>query len=187
MLAAQANDLARHQHQLAAEQVVGGHAVFQAVHAAGILRHVAADRAGDLRGRIGRIVEAGMLDRLRDGEIGHAGFDHGDAVREIDLADAVELGHAEKHAVGERQRAARQRGAGPARHHLDALGVTEGEHPAAPAQWSRAAPPPSETADRRSAHRIHRAASPAQRRSRLSPARWRAAPSTMRSRRASTA
>ena len=71
-----------------------------------------------------------MLDRLRDGEIGHAGFDHGDAVREIDLADAVEFGHAEKHAVGERQRAARQRRAGPARHDLDALGVTEGEHPA---------------------------------------------------------
>ncbi|MGY4348333.1 hypothetical protein ACVWXM_004800 [Bradyrhizobium sp. GM7.3] len=48
-LAADAQDLAAHQHDLAAEHVVGGHAVFQAVHAAGILRDIAADRAGDLR------------------------------------------------------------------------------------------------------------------------------------------
>ena len=121
MLAAEANDLAGDEHQFAAEQVVGGHAVFEAVDAAGILRHVAADAAGDLRGRIGRVVEAGVLDRLRHREIGHAGLDHGDAVGEVDLADAVELGHAEENAVGQRQGAARKRGAGPARHHLDAL------------------------------------------------------------------
>ena len=130
MLAADADDLARHQHQLAAQQVVGGHAVFEAVHAAGILRHVAADGAGDLRGRIGRVVEAGVLDRLRDREIGHARLDHRDAVGEVDLADAVELGHAEQHAVHERQRAAGERGAGPARHHLDALRMAEREHAA---------------------------------------------------------
>src|SRR6516165_7698854 len=52
------------------------------------------------------------------------------AVGEVDLADAVELGHAEKDAVDERQRAARERGAGPARHHLDAFGVAEREHAA---------------------------------------------------------
>ena len=49
--AADPQDFARHQHDLAAEHVVGGHAVFQAVHAAGILRDIAADRAGDLRRR----------------------------------------------------------------------------------------------------------------------------------------
>ena len=106
MLAADADDLARHQHQLAAEQVVGGHAVFEAVHAAGILRHVAADGAGDLRGRIRRVVEAGLLDRLGHRQVGHAGLDHGDAVGEVDLADAIELRHAEQHAVLQRQRAA---------------------------------------------------------------------------------
>ena len=58
MLAAEADDLAVHQHHLDAEHVVGGQAVFQAMHAAGILRDVAADRAGDLRGGIGGIVEA---------------------------------------------------------------------------------------------------------------------------------
>src|SRR5271156_3822336 len=43
--------LAGHQDQLAAEQIVGGHAVFETMHAAGIFRHIAADSAGDLRRR----------------------------------------------------------------------------------------------------------------------------------------
>src|SRR6266702_3135469 len=107
---AEPHDLARHEHQLTPEQVVGGHAVFEAVHAARILRHIAADRAGDLRGGIGRIVKAGGLDCLRDGESGDARFDDGEAVSEIDLADTIELGHAEKHAIGKGQRAARKRG-----------------------------------------------------------------------------
>ena len=128
VLAAEPQHLAGHQDQFAAEQVVGGHAVFEAMHAAGILRHIAADGAGDLRRRIGRVIEAGLLDRLRHREIGDAGLDHGDAVVEVDLADALELGHAEQHAVAERQRAARQRGPGPARHHLDAFAVAVGEH-----------------------------------------------------------
>ena len=125
MLAAKAQDFAGHQHQFAAEHIVGGHAVFEAVHAARIFRHVAADGAGDLRRRIGRIVEAVMFDRLRNREIGDAGLDHGDAIVEIDLADAVEFGHAEQHAVAERQGAARQRRSGTARHDLDALAVAK--------------------------------------------------------------
>ena len=91
------------------------------MHAAGILRDIAADRAGDLRGRIGRIVKSGMGDRLADGEIGHPGLGHHHAVVEIDLADALELAKAQQHAIGQRQRAAGQRGPGAARHHLDAL------------------------------------------------------------------
>ena len=43
---------------LDAQHIVGGEAVFQAMHAARILRHIAADRAGDLPGRIGRVIEA---------------------------------------------------------------------------------------------------------------------------------
>ena len=128
MLAAEAQHLAGHQHDLAAEHVVGGHAVFQAMHAAGILRHVAADGAGDLRGRVGRVIEARMRDGLADRQIGDARLDHGDAVVEVDLADAVELGHAEQHAVGERQRAARQRGSRAARHHLDAVSMAVAQH-----------------------------------------------------------
>ena len=44
-LAADAQDLARHQHDLAAEHVVGGHAVFQAVCATGIEGDVATNGA----------------------------------------------------------------------------------------------------------------------------------------------
>jgi hypothetical protein len=74
VLAAEPHHLAIHQHHLDAEHIVGGEAVFQAVHAAGIFRDIAADRAGDLRGRIGRVIEALLLDRGGDAEIGDAGL-----------------------------------------------------------------------------------------------------------------
>ena len=119
--AADAKDFPGHQHDLAPKHVVGGHAVFQAMHAARIFRDIAADRAGDLRRRIGRIVEPGVRNRLTDGEIGYPGFGHDHAVVEIDLADALEFAKAQQYGVRKRQRAARQRGAGTARHHLDAL------------------------------------------------------------------
>ena len=120
--------LAGYQHQFAAEHVVGGDAVFEAMHAAGIFRDVAADGAGDLRRRIRRVIEARVLTAWRDREIGDAGLDHGDAIVEIDGADAIEFGHAEQDAVAERQRAARQRGSRPARHHLDAFAVAIAQH-----------------------------------------------------------
>ncbi len=63
MLAAEADDLAVDHHDLEAEEVVGGEAVFEAVHAARILRDIAADRAGDLAGRVGRVIKPGALDR----------------------------------------------------------------------------------------------------------------------------
>ena len=96
--AADLDDLAGDQHDLAAEHIVGGHAVFQAMHAAGIFRDIAADRAGDLRRRIRRVIESGMRDRLADGEIGDAGLGHHHAVVEIDLADALEFAEAQQHA-----------------------------------------------------------------------------------------
>jgi len=55
------------------------------MHAAGILRDIAADRAGDLRRRIGCIIEPGMRNRLTDGEIGYPGLGHDYAVVEIVL------------------------------------------------------------------------------------------------------
>ena len=61
MLAAEPHHLAVDQHQLDAQHVVGGEPVFEAMHAARILGDVAADRAGDLARRIGRVVEACML------------------------------------------------------------------------------------------------------------------------------
>ena len=128
MAAAKPQDLAAHQNQFTAEHIVGGDAVFQAVNAARIFRHIAADGAGNLRRRIGRIIEARMIDRLRDRKIGDAWLDHRHPVLEIDGADALELGHAEQNAVAQRQRATGQRCPCPARHHLDAFAMAIGQH-----------------------------------------------------------
>ena len=52
---AEPNDLAVGQHHFETEHVVGGDAVFERVRSAGIGGHIAADGAGGLAGRIGRI------------------------------------------------------------------------------------------------------------------------------------
>ena len=89
------------------------------MHAAGVLGDIAADRAGDLRGRIRRVIKALRLDRLADREIGDARLHPGAAVLIVDLENAVELAHREQDAVLERHGAARKRGAAAARHDLD--------------------------------------------------------------------
>ena len=127
MRAAEPDDLAGHQHHFDAEHIIGGEAIFEAMHAAGIFGDIAADRAGDLRGGVGGVIKAPMLDRAGDRRIGDAGLDDGDAVVEIDLLDAVELHHRNKDAVLKRQGAAGQRGAGAARHDLDVVGMAPGK------------------------------------------------------------
>ena len=119
MLAAEPHDLALDRHHFDADHVVGREPVFEAMHAAGILGDIAADRAGDLARRIGRVIEAQALHGVGDAEIGHAGLSDDAAIGDIDLEDLVELAHAEKNAVGERQGAARERGSGAARDDLD--------------------------------------------------------------------
>ncbi len=91
-LAAQLDHRAIEQHQLDAQQIVGGYAIFQAVGAAGIHADIAADGAGQLRRRVGRIEETVGRDRVRDRQIGDAGLDDGGAVVEVDLQDAVHAG-----------------------------------------------------------------------------------------------
>ena len=108
MLAAEPDDLAIHQDHLDAEHIVGGQPIFQAVHAARIFRDIAADRAGDLRRRIGRIVKAVALDGLGDAEIGDARLRHHHPVHQIDFEDGVEAAQHEQHGVFQRQRATRQ-------------------------------------------------------------------------------
>ncbi len=128
MPAAEAHDLAVHHHDFEPQQVVGGKAVFQAMHAAGILRHVAADGTGDLAGGIGRVIEAAIGNRVRDGEIGNARLYDRAAILVIDLEDAVELAQPHQHAIGQRQRAAGERGAGAARHHLQLAPMAIAQH-----------------------------------------------------------
>ena len=119
--AAEAHHLAVDHHHLDAQDIVGGEAVFQAVHAARVLRDVAADRAGDLAGGIGRVIHAAVGDRIADGEVGDAWLHHGAAVVLVDLQNAVELAEAEQDTVLKRQRAARQGRSRAARHHADLL------------------------------------------------------------------
>ncbi len=127
-LAAETQARAIRQREFHAQQVVRGEAVFEAMQSAGILRDVAADGAGDLARGIGRVIEAVALHRAGDGGIGDARLDHHAAVFEVGLQDAIHAAEAEQDAVGPRQRPARQRGAGAARHDGHAHLVGEREH-----------------------------------------------------------
>ena len=98
------------------------------MHAAGILRHVAADGAGDLAGGIGGIVEPFTGDGMADRQVRYAWLHHRAAVLQIDFEDAVELAHAEQHAVAQRQRATGQRSPGAAWDHLDAARAAIAQH-----------------------------------------------------------
>ena len=73
------------QHGFDAEHVVDGDAVLQRVRPAGVGRHVAADRAGPLARRVGRIVIAGPLERVGQPDVDHARLHDGVAVAEVDL------------------------------------------------------------------------------------------------------
>ena len=119
MLAAEPDDLAVDHHHFDAEDIVGRKPVFEAVHAAGILGDIAADRAGDLARRVGRIVEAGPCTALVMPRLVTPGCATTQRLSTSISRMLVELAHAEQNAVGERQRAARERGPGAARHDFD--------------------------------------------------------------------
>ena len=130
LLAAQLDDRAVGQHDLQAADVVRGEAVLEAVRAAGVLGHVAADRAHDLRRRVGRVEVRGP-DRGRDGDVRHPGLADDALVLEVDLEDAAQPREHDEHAVLERQRPARQAAARAARHPRHArrvAGAHDGGH-----------------------------------------------------------
>jgi len=97
-----------------------GQAVLEAMHAARILGDIAAQRAGNLRRGIGRVIQAMRRRCLRDREVAHAGLDHRQAGQRIEVQDLVEAGQGEHDALGVRHRPARQAGARAARHHRHA-------------------------------------------------------------------
>ncbi|EDT02922.1 hypothetical protein BamIOP4010DRAFT_3543 [Burkholderia ambifaria IOP40-10] len=113
---AEFDDLAVDRDRAHAHDVVHGQPVFQAVDAAGIFRDVAADRAGDLRRRIGCVVQPVRRGGFRNREVAHAGLHGGRARVRIDLDDAREACERQHDAVADRQRAARQARARAARH-----------------------------------------------------------------------
>ena len=70
--------------------MIGRNAVREAVRTAGVLSHVAAERAGALTAGIGRVVEPMRLSGQGDLEIDGPGLDDRDAVDRIELEDLVE-------------------------------------------------------------------------------------------------
>ena len=107
------------------QHVVQRHAVFQAVHAARILRDVAADGAGDLAARVRSVVEAEGRRRLADRQIPHAALDRGGARQRIDLENLVEFRQRQRYAEAVGQRAAGQTRAGPAGNDRNAQPVAD--------------------------------------------------------------
>ena len=104
------------EHHAETEHVIGGEAVLEAVRAARVLGHVAADGAHRLRRRIGRVIVAGGADGAADVEVDDARLDANEAVLEIDLEDSLHPRGRDDDASLDGQRAARKAGARPARH-----------------------------------------------------------------------
>ena len=84
-----------------------GQSVFEAVHAAGVFGHIAADGAGNLTAGIGGVVQAVGGGRFADRQIAHAALHNGCAAGGVDFEDLVEL--------GQRQRYPQRMGHGTAR------------------------------------------------------------------------
>src|SRR5437588_8116463 len=118
--AAGLNHFAMGQHQFQAQYVVGGDPVGQSVRAAGVFGHVAADGAGALAGRVGRIEVAAAFHGSGDIEIDHARLHHGALVFEIDFQNAVHAGEGDHHASLARNGAAGKPGPGAAPYEGDA-------------------------------------------------------------------
>src|SRR4030095_13713657 len=88
--------------------MVHGEAVLQAVRAAGILGHVATDRADLLARRVRSVIEAMRSDLARDLEIGDARLDGHAAIRNIEGEDAIQARKTNDSAAGNRQCASGQ-------------------------------------------------------------------------------
>ena len=127
---AEFDHLAGHGDAAHAQDVMHRQAVFQAMHAAGVFRHVAADAAGDLRTGIGGVVQPMRRRRLGDGQVAHAGLDHGDPRHRVEVQQALHFRQAKQDTMAVRQGAAGQARAGTARHHrhAEALAGLEYRH-----------------------------------------------------------
>ena len=90
-----------------------GHAVGQAVRAAGVVGDVAADGAGRLAGRVGRVVNPVRSQGPAEVEVHHARLDPGHTVVEVYLQQPVHAGHRQHHRLAQRRRSAGQAGPGP--------------------------------------------------------------------------
>ncbi len=98
------------QDQLEAGHVVGSDTIGECVRPAGILRDIAADRAGFLTGRIGREIQTIFLRCARKVEIYDSRFDYGTLIFRVDLQDVVHARECEDDAALPGQRSAGETG-----------------------------------------------------------------------------
>ena len=124
-LPAELEQLAVGQHDPEPGDVVDGEAVLQAVRAAGVLGHVAADRAHLLARRVRRVEEAVRRDSARDVEVRDTGLDDDALGRQVELEDAVHARDRDHDPLRHRQRSARQSCARTARDERQPLAVAE--------------------------------------------------------------
>ena len=89
MAGAGVNHLAIGQHHFQPQNVVGGNSIGQGVGTAGILRHVAADRAGLLAGGVGRVIITLIRDGQRKVKIHHSGLHARALVLQINFQDLL--------------------------------------------------------------------------------------------------
>ena len=105
--------------------MIDGDAVFQRVRAAGIRSHVAADRAGALAGRVGRVVKAGPFEGVGQPDVHDAGLHDGVAIAQIDFFDRFHPRENDQHAAVDRQTPSGQASTGTARQVRDVVLVAE--------------------------------------------------------------
>ena len=91
--------------------------------AAGILRDIPADCAGDLARGVRSVVVPIVAHFICNPQIGNTGLDHSAAIIVVNLQNFLELTQSENNPVGERQCATGQRSARATRHHLDRVFV----------------------------------------------------------------
>ena len=116
------------EHHREAEHRLAGDAVLRAEQTAGVRGDVAADRGDGAARRVGREPEAERCERVVELAVEHARLDHGELVGLGDLEDAVHARHVEHDRAGARDGAARESGAGAARHDRRARGVGDAHH-----------------------------------------------------------
>ena len=127
-LAAESDGLALRGKTAHLQDVVQRQAVFEAMHAAGVFSHVAANRAGDLAAGVGRVIQAQRRRRFANGQVAHAALHPGGARQRVHFQNFVELGQRQGDATGMRHRPPRQAGARPARHHRHAQRMAAAQH-----------------------------------------------------------
>ena len=114
-----------HQHHGHAQQVVGRHAIFQAMRATRIHRDIPGDGAGQLAGRIGRVEKAIGFHGTGDRQVGAPGLNADESVVIVGFQHVAQPRHPQDHAVGGGQRPARKAGARTPRHHRHTFFVAD--------------------------------------------------------------